>query len=216
MDLVLHNYFRSSASYRVRIALHLKKLDYEYRAVHLTRGGGEQFAPAFRGLNPQALVPVLEHRGTRVTQSLAILEYLEELWPEPALLPPAPLERARVRALALNIACEIHPLNNLRVLNYLAGALGAPTAAKDEWYRHWVRVGLEALERELAGSAHTGKFCHGSTPTIADCCLIPQLFNARRFACDLSSCPTLLAVEQNCLALPAFRDAAPERQPDAE
>jgi maleylacetoacetate isomerase len=216
MDLVLHNYFRSSASYRVRIALHLKQLAYEYRAVHLTRGGGEQFASAFRALNAQTLVPVLEHGDERLTQSLAILEYLEELWPEPALLPPTPLERARVRALALSVACEIHPLNNLRVLHYLGDTLGAAKSAKDDWYRYWVSTGLAALERALADSPHTGKFCHGDAPTIADCCLVPQLFNARRFACDLSPYPTLLTVEQNCLALPAFRDAAPERQPDAE
>ncbi|HTQ06370.1 MAG TPA: maleylacetoacetate isomerase [Polyangiaceae bacterium] len=216
MEIVLYNYFRSSASYRVRIALNLKQLDYEYRPVHLTRAGGEQFAPEFRTLNPQSLVPVLEHRGKRLTQSLAILEYLEDVWPEPALLPKAAAERARVRALALAVACEIHPLNNLRVLHYLSGTVGAPTAVKDDWYRHWVTLGLEALERELGDGARTAEFCHGSAPTIADCCLIPQLFNARRFACDLSSYPTLLAIEQHCLALPAFRDAAPERQPDAE
>jgi len=216
MDIILHNYFRSSASYRVRIALNLKKLEYEYRGVHLTRSGGEQHLPAFRELNPQALVPVLDHRGDRLTQSLAILEYIEEMWPKPALLPPTAFERARVRALALVVACEIHPLNNLRVLHYLTGTLGATSDAKDEWYRHWVRTGLEALENELADRGDTGEFCHGSTPTIADCCLIPQLFNARRFHCDLSPYPTLLAIERNCLALAAFRDAAPERQPDAE
>jgi maleylpyruvate isomerase len=214
--MILHNYFRSSASYRVRIALNLKKIEYEYRAVHLTRGGGEQLTPEFRALNPQALLPVLEDQGKRITQSLAILEYLEEIRPDPALLPAAPLARARVRALALAVACEIHPLNNLRVLHYLAGAVGAGTDAKNAWYRHWVQVGLEALESELASSAHTDEFCYGRAPTIADCCLIPQLFNARRFACELSPFPTLLAIERNCLALPAFRDAAPERQPDAE
>ncbi len=214
--MILHNYFRSSASYRVRIALNLKNIAYEYRAVHLTRDGGEQFSPVFRALNPQALVPVLEHEGKLLTQSLAILEYLEEIRPEPALLPAAPFERARVRALALAVACEIHPLNNLRVLHYLTGTVGAGTDVKNEWYRHWLRLGLEGLESELAKSAHTGAFCHGSTPTMADCCLIPQLFNARRFAFDLSPYPTLLAVERSCLALPAFRDAAPERQPDAE
>jgi maleylpyruvate isomerase len=214
--MILHGYFRSSASYRVRIALNLKKLRYEYRSVHLSRGGGEQLAPEFRALNPQSLVPVLEHEGRRLTQSLAILEYLEETWPEPALLPSAPFERARVRSLALAVACEIHPLNNLRVLGYLTTTLGATTDAKDQWYRHWVGLGLGALERELQSSASTGDFCHGLTPTIADCCLIPQLFNARRFACDLTAYPRLVAIEEACLALPAFRDAAPERQPDAE
>lgn len=214
--MILHNYFRSSASYRVRIALNLKGLAYDYRAVHLSRGGGEQFGAAFRALNPLALVPVLEHDGQHLTQSLAILEYLEEVQPKPPLLPGTPAGRARVRALSLAVACEIHPLNNLRVLNYLTRTLGVTTEAKDEWYRHWVELGLAALEQQLAGSAHTGKFCHGDTPTIADCCLIPQLFNARRFACDLSAYPTLLGVEANCVALPAFRDAAPERQPDAE
>jgi maleylacetoacetate isomerase len=214
--MILYNYFRSSASYRVRIALNLKALRYEYRAVHLNRGGGEQFGEEFRALNPLSVVPVLVHEGRRLTQSLAILEYLEELQPAPALLPAAPLERARVRSLALAVACEIHPLNNLRALNYLTRTLGAAADAKNEWYRHWVALGLAALETELASSGETGEFCHGDTPTIADCCLIPQLFNARRFACELSSYPRLLAVEARCLALPAFRDAAPERQPDAE
>lgn len=214
--MILHNYFRSSASYRVRIALNLKGLSYEYRAVHLNRGGGEQFGAAFRALNPLSLVPVLEDDGQHLTQSLAILEYLEEVQPEPALLPATPAARARVRALALGVACEIHPLNNLRVLNYMTRTLGVTAEAKDAWYRHWVGLGFAALEQELAGSVHTGKFCHGDAPTIADCCLIPQLFNARRFACDLSLYPTLLAIEANCLALAAFKDAAPERQPDTE
>ncbi|HEV8549828.1 MAG TPA: maleylacetoacetate isomerase [Polyangiaceae bacterium] len=214
--MILHNYFRSSASYRVRIALNLKGLAYEYRPVHLSRGGGEQFTPEFRALSPLAVVPVLEHAGKRLTQSLAILEYLDEIQPEPPLLPPAPLEKARVRALALSVACEIHPLNNLRVLNYLTGTLGATADAKNAWYRHWVSLGLNALEQELRESPFTGKFCHGDAPTMADCCLIPQLFNARRFECDLSPYRTLLAIEETCLALPSFGAAAPERQPDAE
>jgi len=211
----LHNYFRSSASYRVRIALNLKGLGYEYHSVHLSRGGGEQLGPEFRALNPQSLVPVLEDGGQRIAQSLAIIEYLEETHPHPPLLPKSAGERARVRALALSIACEIHPLNNLRVLNYLTGELGVSEEAKLLWYRHWLALGLAALEAELAGSRHTGNFCHGDSPTLADCCLVPQLFNARRFDCDLSSFPTLLDLERRCNELAAFRDAAPDRQPDA-
>jgi maleylpyruvate isomerase len=197
----LHNFFRSSASYRVRIALNLKGLDYEYRAVHLRRGGGEQFGSEFLALNPHALVPVLEDGAHVLTQSLSILEYLEETHPEPALLPKTPVERARVRAIALAIACDVHPLNNLRVLEFL-GKLG---------------VGLRALETELVQRPSTsGRFCHGDAPSIADCCLVPQLFNARRFGCDLSPYSTLLAIEANCNALPEFRAAAPDAQADAE
>ena len=214
--MILHNYFRSSASYRVRIALNLKGIRYDYRPVHLSRGGGEQLKPGFLELNPQALVPVLEHDGVRLTQSLAILEYLDEIHPSPALLPATAEGRARVRALALTIACEIHPLNNLRVLHYLTGTAGVTTEAKSDWYRHWVELGLTALESELARSRDTGNFCHGDAPGLADCCLIPQLFNARRFDCDLASFPTLLAIEGRCLELDAFARAAPERQPDAE
>jgi maleylacetoacetate isomerase/maleylpyruvate isomerase len=212
----LYNFFRSSASYRVRIALALKGLSYEYRAVHLSRGGGEQRAPEFCKINPSSLVPVLEDGSVSLTQSLAIIEYLDELHPEPPLLPASSSERARVRALALSVACEIHPLNNLRVLNYLSQELGASAEAKAQWYRHWVALGLEALEAEIAQSPFVGAFCHGNTPGLADCCLIPQLFNARRFECELKGYPRLLAIEENCLALDAFRAAAPERQPDAE
>ena len=211
----LYNYFRSSASYRVRIALNLKGLPFEYASVHLTRGGGEQFSPAYRGLNSQALVPVLEDGGERITQSLAIIEYLDEKHPEPPLLPRSPGDRARVRALALTVACEIHPLNNLRVLNYLSRELGIDGNAKTAWYRHWVGLGLDALEADVARGA-AGRFCHGDSPGLADCCLVPQLFNARRFECDLSRYPNLLAIEANCVAIAAFRDAAPEKQIDAE
>jgi maleylacetoacetate isomerase len=200
----------------VRCALNLKGLRYEYRAIHLSRQGGEQFTAEFQALNPQALVPVLEHEGVRLTQSLAILEYLDEIQPSPPLLPRAAVERARVRALALSVACEIHPLNNLRVLNYLTGPLRNTADAKMQWYRHWVSIGLEALESEVAHSRYTGRFCHGDAPTMADCCLIPQLYNARRFECDLSRYPTLLGIEQRCLELAAFLEAAPELQPDAE
>jgi maleylpyruvate isomerase len=210
----LHNYFRSSASYRVRIALNLKGLTYEYASVHLKRGGGEQFSPAFRALNPQELVPVLEDGELRLTQSLAILEYLEEAHPKPPLLPASPGERARVRALALAVACEIHPLNNLRVLDYLAG-LGLNEDARTGWYRHWVELGLGALEAQVSATK-TGRFCHGDAPTLADCCLVPQLFNARRFGCSLASYPTLLSIEENCNRLKEFAQAAPDQQPDFE
>jgi maleylpyruvate isomerase len=212
----LYGYFRSSASYRVRIALNLKGCNYDYQSVHLSRGGGEQFTPEFRGVNPQALVPVLEDGGQRFTQSLAIIEYLEDKYPEPPLLPSDPAARARARALALTIACDIHPLNNLRVLGYLTRELGASEEAKARWYREWVALGLQALEAQIAGRPDAGLFCHGNSPGLADCCLVPQLFNARRFKCDLSGYPTLLAIEQRCEAILAFRDAAPERQPDAE
>ena len=211
----LHNYFRSSASYRVRIALNLKGLDHEYCSVHLNRNGGEQFSSAFRELTPSALVPVLEDEGARLTQSLAIIEYLDEVHPEPPLLPRSPLERARVRALALSVACEIHPLNNLRVLAYLTRELGVSAEAKTRWYQHWVALGLSALETEIARGP-AGRYCHGDTPGLADCCLIPQLFNARRFDCDLSRYPRLLSIEDHCSTLPAFRAAAPDQQPDAE
>lgn len=212
----LYNYFRSSASYRVRIALNLKGLNYEYLSVHLTRNGGEQFGAEFRAMNPQSLVPVLKDGDLALTQSLAIIEYLDEIHPQPPLLPKAPGERARVRALALSIACEIHPLNNTRVLQYLTGKLGLSEETKNQWYHHWIALGFQALETKLANSPHTGKFCHGDTPTLADCCLVPQLTNARRFKGDVSAYPTLLRIEKNCNALPAFQQAAPDLQPDAE
>ncbi len=212
--LVLHGYFRSSASYRVRIALGLKGLPYDQVAVHLTRGGGEQHTAAFEALNPQGLVPVLADGDRVLTQSLAIIEYLDERFPAPALLPALPHERARVRALAQIVACEIHPLNNLRVLQYLADTLGASEEQKTAWYRHWVTRGLASFEALVAGHPQTGAFCHGDTPGLADCCLVPQLFNARRFSCDLSAVDTLLRIEERCLALDAFRQAAPDAQPD--
>ncbi len=212
----LHGYFRSSASYRVRIALNLKGLAYEQASVHLSRSGGEQFAPAFRKLNPQALVPVLEDGALALTQSLAIIEYLEETYPQPPLLPATPAARARVRALALAIACEIHPLNNLKVLNYLTGPMGLGDDTRNSWYHHWIAEGLRALEARLTAERETGKFCHGDAPGLADCCLVPQLANARRFKCDVTPYPTLLTIEKNCQALEAFQRAAPDKQPDAE
>jgi maleylacetoacetate isomerase len=212
----LYGYFRSSAAYRVRIALNLKGLAYERAYVHLSRGGGEQFRPDYVRLNPQALVPTLDDDGTVLTQSLAIIEYLDETVPEPPLLPADPAGRARVRALALAVACDIHPLNNLRVLKYLTDELGEDDAARNLWYRHWVERGLGAVEAMVAGHAATGPFCHGDAPGLADIFLVPQIANARRYDCDLAGCPTLVGIEEACLALPAFADAAPANQPDAE
>ncbi len=212
----LYGYFRSSASYRVRIALNLKGLSYEQASVHLTRGGGEQFAAAFRQLNAQALVPVLQDGPLALTQSLAIIEYLEEKHPQPPLLPATPESRARVRALALAIACEIHPLNNTKVLTYLTGPMGLGNDTRNTWYHHWIAEGLQALEARLSAERETGNFCHGDAPGLADCCLVPQLANARRFKCDVAPYPTLLAIEKHCLALEAFQRAAPDKQPDAE
>ena len=209
----LYNYFRSSAGYRVRIALNLKGLAYEYVAVHLTKG--EQRAEPYLALNAQALVPTLADDGATLTQSLAIIEYLDERHPDPPLLPAALAERARVRAIALAIACDIHPLDNLRVLQYLARVLDIGEEPRNAWYRHWVDLGLAALEAQLANDRATGAFCHGDAPTLADICLVPQLANARRNAIPLEAYPTLLRIDDHCRALAAFADAAPERQPDA-
>jgi len=212
----LYDYFRSSAAYRVRIALNLKGVvPTERTFVHLRMGS--QRAQDYLALNPQGLVPALELDDGRVlTQSLAIVEYLDETHPTPPLLPADAAGRARVRAIALNIACEIHPLNNLRVLNYLTGTLGTNDAQRNGWYKYWVDVGFEALERQLERDDDTGTFCHGETPTLADVCLVPQLANARRFKIDVSPYPTLVRIESACNALPAFAQAAPSRQPDAE
>ena len=209
----LYNYFRSSAAYRVRIALNLKGLAYEYIAIQLTKG--EQRGEAYLAMNAQALVPTLVEDGRTLTQSLAIIEYLNERHPKPSLLPVTPGERARVRAIALAIACDIHPLNNLRVLRYLTHVLNVDENTKSAWYRHWIEIGLVALEAQLANDAATRAFCHGDEPTLADICLVPQLANARRYAIALDAYPTLLRVDGNCAQLAAFADAAPERQPDA-
>ncbi len=211
----LYDYFRSSAAYRVRIALNFKGLSYEQIAVHLTRGGGEQKLPVYRAVNPQGLVPSLEIDGTVLSQSLAIIEYLDEIQPDPPLLPGQAAKRARVRAMALLIACDIHPINNLRVLQYLRNELGQNDAAVDAWYRHWVEEGLNALEALVSVGPHEGDFCVGGSATLADVCLVPQMYNARRFDCDLSGCPTLVKTDEVCCALPAFARAAPDRQPDA-
>jgi maleylacetoacetate isomerase len=216
----LYSYFRSSASYRVRIALNLKGLPYDTVPVNLVKNGGEQFDPAYRKLNPDALVPALIDESTddhaALTQSLAIMEYLDETHPEPALLPPAALDRAYVRSIALSIACDIHPLNNLRVLRYLVRQLKVSEDDKNAWYRHWCEQGLAAIEKTLATDRRVGRFCYGDTPTLADCCLIPQIANAQRLNCDLSGMPTMMRINDACLALAAFADAAPARQPDAE
>ena len=213
--LRLYSYWRSSAAYRVRIGLNLKGLPYELFPVHLLRDGGDQHKPAFRSANPQGLVPVLEHGQRMLRQSMAILEYLDEVWPDPPLLPATARDRQRVRALAQLIACDVHPLNNLRVLQYFEREWHVPQPERDEWVRHWIRDGLDAFEAMLADHPSTGEFCDGHAPTLADVCLVPQLYNARRFGFDLARYPTIQRIEAACLALPAFDAARPERQPDA-
>ena len=213
--LRLFSYWRSSAAYRVRIGLNLKGLGYDLVPVNLLRDGGEQHRAEFRETNPQGLVPVLQHGHRMLRQSLAILEYLDEMWPEPALLPATARDRQRVRALAQLVACDIHPLNNLRVLQYFERTWGVPQPERDEWVRHWITEGLAAFEAMLLDHPSTGMFCDGHAPTIADCSLIPQLYNARRFGIELAPYPTIQRIEQACLALPAFDAARPERQPDA-
>jgi maleylacetoacetate isomerase len=211
----LYDYFRSSAAFRVRIALNVKGVSPEREFVHLRKGA--QRHDGYLALNAQGLVPaVVTDDGSVLTQSLAIIEWLDENHPAPPLLPRDAAGRARVRALALAVACDIHPLNNLRVLQYLTSTLGVTGEQRDGWYRYWCDVGLEALETQLAREALTGRFCHGDAPTIADVCLVPQLANARRMGVDLGVYPTLTRIERECLALPAFADAVPERQPDAE
>ena len=214
-SLQLYSYWRSSAAYRVRIGLNLKGLHYDIIPVHLVREGGQQHSPQFREINPQQLIPVLQHGHRQLKQSLAILEYLDEIWPQPALLPSTARERQRVRALALLVACDIHPLNNLRVLQYFEQEWNVPQPERDEWVRHWIADGLAAAEAMLADHPSTGTYCEGNVPGLADCCLIPQIYNARRFGVDMAPYPTLQRVEAACLALPAFDAARPERQPDA-
>lgn len=212
----LYTYFRSSAAYRVRIALNLKGLPYEAAPVHLLRNGGEQLAAGYRAINPSALLPALEDEGQVMHQSLAIIEYLEETHPQVALLPADPVGRARVRALALTVACDTHPLTNLRVLKHLTGPLGLSEADKLAWYRHWLGEGMAMLEAHLANDSATGRFCHGDTPTLADCCLVPQVFNAKRFELDMAPYPTIARIHAACAELPAFQAAHPSQQPDAE
>ncbi|HYP70543.1 MAG TPA: maleylacetoacetate isomerase [Variovorax sp.] len=210
----LYNYFRSSASFRVRIALALKGLPYEYQAVHIARGDHKK--PPYSDISADTLVPMLElDDGQRLSQSMAIIEYLDETYPEPRLLPADALGRARVRALSETIACEIHPLNNLRVLKYLVRELKQDDEAKNAWYRHWVRQGLEAFERQLA-QLPASAYCYGDTPTLADCCLVPQIFNGQRFNCDFSGLDRTMRAFEACMRLEAFQAAQPSRCPDAE
>ena len=212
----LYSYFRSSASFRVRIALNWKGLPYDYAPVHLLRGGGQQLATEFREMNPDALVPVLEDGEHVLTQSLAIIEYLEETRPEPPLLPRDAVERAYVRSIALAIACEIHPLNNLRVLRYLVRTLGVSEEQKNAWYRHWVEQGLASLEARLVAENRTGRYSLGDAVTLADVAIVPQVFNAQRMECKLEHVPAIMRIFGNCMQLPAFIDAQPSAQPDAE
>ena len=209
----LYTAARSSAAFRVRIALNLKGLTYDPAFVHLAQG--EHRKPEYAAINPQALVPTFEDDGARLVQSLAIMEFLDETRPNPPLLPRDALGRARVRALSLLIACEIHPLNNLRVLQHLKRTLGRNDEQVKTWYRYWIADGFQKLEAELARGA-TGRFCHGDAPTMADCCLVPQVFNAQRYQCDTSPYPTVMRVFGECMKLDAFDRAQPSKQPDAE
>jgi maleylpyruvate isomerase len=212
----LYTYFRSSAAYRVRIALNLKGIAYDAAPVHLLRNGGEQLSDAYRAINPAMLLPALEDDGNVIGQSLAIIEYLEETQPQMPLLPSDPAGRARVRALALTVAADTHPLGNLRVLKYLTGELAVPDEVKLAWQQHWLRTGMSSLEALLANDPRTGRYCHGDTPTLADCCLVPQVFSAQRFGVDLAPYPTIARIHAACNELPAFQQAHPAQQPDAE
>jgi maleylpyruvate isomerase len=214
--LRLYTYFRSSAAFRVRIALHYKGLAFEAIPVHLLRGGGEQHSASFGDRNPSRLVPVLEDGALSLTQSLAIIEYLEETHPTPALLPRSAAARAAVRSLALGIACDIHPLNNTRVQRYLKQPLGIDEEQRAEWSRHWIALGFSALEQVLTRSGSAGRCCYGDEPTLADCCLVPQVFNAQRVNCALEPFPNIWRIYQYCMGLDAFTRAAPAAQSDAE
>lgn len=209
----LYGYWRSSAAYRVRIALNLKQLSFENLPVHLVKNGGEQHSNSYKALNPAELVPTLVDGELSLNQSLAIIEYLDEIYPEPALLPQDPAAKATIRALALDIACDIHPLNNLRVLQYLTGPLALTEQQKQDWIIHWLHTGFTALEQRLGRTA--GQFCYGDGVTLADLCLVPQVYNAQRFSLDMTLYPVISAVHHHCQQLAAFALAAPEQQPDA-
>lgn len=212
----LYTYFRSSAAYRVRIALNLKGLAYDAIPVHLLRGGGEQLKDEYTRINPSGLVPTFQDDYITLTQSMAILEYLDDEYPEVPLLPKDAMGRARVREIAQIIACDIHPVNNLRVLRYLVDDLGLSEDVKKQWYRHWLVGGLEILEKHLARDPSAGPLCHGYLPTIADCCLVPQVFNAQRHGIDVSVYPNIARINAACVEIPAFVAAHPSNQPDAE
>ncbi len=213
--LTLYSYWRSSAAYRVRIALNLKGLAYSAVPVHLVRDGGEQHGAEYAALNPQELVPTLVHGDRSISQSLAIIEYLDESFLPSRLLPGDARSRARVRALAQLVGSDIHPLNNLRVLRYFEQAWNVPQSERDEWVRHWIVEGFSAMEKLVCRNVATGEFCHGDAPGLADCCLVPQVFNARRFGVDMSAFPTLVRIDGACCELPQFAAAHPARQPDA-
>src|SRR5690606_19107823 len=215
-QMKLYSYFRSSAAYRVRIALNLKELDADIIPVHLLKDGGQHLHDDYLALNPTGLVPTLVDGDFALGQSMAILEYLEETHPQPALLPTDAKGRARVRAIAQLIACAIHPLDNLRVVKYLKQEMQVSEEAKNTWYKHWVEVGLAAVESMLASHPDTGRYCHGDQPTFADLCLVPQVANARRFDCNLEAMPTIVRIDAACTELVAFQQAAPANQPDSE
>ena len=213
--LRLYSYWRSSAAYRVRIALNLKNLHYETIPVHLLWDGGEQYGARFRGINPQQMVPALAHGHRLMQQSMAIIEYLDETWPDPPLLPAVARDRARARALAEVIACDMHPLNNLRVMKYFERIWSVPQPERDDWTRHWIREGFAALEVMLAEHPSTGTYCDGELPGLADCCLVPQVYNAMRYDIDMAAYPAIQRIYDVCMELPAFDAARPENQPDA-
>lgn len=212
----IYTYFRSSAAYRVRIALNLKGLKAEPHCVHLVKDGGQQHKPEFRKVNPQGFVPALVDEGHVITQSIAIIAYLDETHPNPPLLPKDALGRAQVRAMSLVIACDIHPLQNTRIMKYLENEFHADEAARKRWIAQWISEGFTALEKMVSGDAAPGKFCHGDAPTMADVLLVPQMFSARRFGVDLTAYPTLRSIDEHCQTLKAFQDAAPAKQSDFE
>ena len=212
----LYSYWRSSAAFRVRITLNLKGMDYEIIPVHLTKNGGEQMVESYQNKNPNCLVPLFDNGENSIHQSLAIIEYLDEIQAKPALLPSSPIDRAWVRSLAMDIACDIHPLNNLRVLRYLTKQLSISNETKDAWYQHWIKVGLTSVEKQLSADSRVGQFAFGDQPGLIDVCLVPQIFNALSAKMDITAYPTLCRIFNECMKLPAFIEASWEKQIDAE